>query len=335
MNRILRNTIITIFLILCFHPKIIAEDIGQISGRFILDDSWKRTIYVSHISVFEKRYAVSNDLIIASASIDSLGNFKINSDAIPTSWSLLRLHIVKKGITPNSLVIGSIDENYMFLIANRDSKIKLYNNEGKPLFKNVKIEGADYMEAFRHVNNLSEYPNTIDYDNSLIEREFIESAVFEKLKVIADTCKNPLVSLYALSQTNFQADFYKDQSFYENYLSKWENQNNSYFESFRLNFPEKKPITSSPNGTKYLLSSIITIVILLITYYVYKRRGSRIKKLSVKEREIFDLLRKGMTNKEISSECNIELTTVKSHVSNIYSKLRIKSRKEVMDLKVR
>lgn len=255
MNKVLKNIIKVLFLIFCSQNKAFNDNAGHISGKLILDDSWERKIYVSYIKTFEKEYAVSNNLIIASAVIDSAGCFKIDLSKLPINyWSFLRLHIVKKGITPNSLVIGSIDENYMFLIAKRDSDIRLYNTENRPLFKNVKIEGADYMKVFDLIKRLSEYPNTINYEKSIIEKEFIEDAVFDKLKVVADTCTNPLVSLYAISQTDFQTDFQNNQVYYKNYLSKWEKEDNSYFKSFRIKLPKNNRISSSMSNTIYIYS---------------------------------------------------------------------------------
>jgi len=61
------------------------------------------------------------------------------------------------------------------------------------------------------------------------------------------------------------------------------------------------------------------------------KNNNLIKSLSVQERKIFTLLKDGKSNKEISEEFNIGLSTVKSHVNNIYSKLNIKSRKEGMN----
>jgi DNA-binding NarL/FixJ family response regulator len=42
----------------------------------------------------------------------------------------------------------------------------------------------------------------------------------------------------------------------------------------------------------------------------------------------------GKSNKEISDELNIGLSTVKSHVNRIYSKLEIKSRKDILNLNI-
>ncbi|WP_299444222.1 helix-turn-helix transcriptional regulator [uncultured Aquimarina sp.] len=336
MNKVLKNTIVVLFLILCGQAKAFSERTGQISGKLILDDSWERKIYVSYIKTFEKEYAVSNDLIITSAVIDSLGNFKIDLNKIPAKWSLLRLHVVKKGVSPNSLVIGSRDENFMFLIAKRDSELELFNTEGVPIFSNTKVRGADYMNTFDHIKKFSNYPNSIDYENSVIEKEFIKEVVSEKLKVVADTCSNPLVSLYAIYQTDFQSDYLENPKFYEIYLSKWENENSSYFKSFRQKFPIANNSFANNKNTKYIIFLVSIVCILLISVLIYfKKKNEKIKQLSVQERKIFDLIRNGLSNKEISAECNIELTTVKSHVGSIYSKLKIKSRKEAMNLKIK
>jgi DNA-binding CsgD family transcriptional regulator len=335
MNKVLKRTIVLFFLLLCCHSEAFSDTIGNISGQLLLDDSWERQIYVSYVETFEKEYAVSNNSVVTSAVIDKVGNFKIELDKMPPKWSLLRLHVVKKGVSPNSLVIGSRDENYFFLIARRDSEIKLYNTSETPIFKNTKVEGASYMNTFEYISKLSNYSNSIDYENSLIEKEFIEDVISEKLKAVADTCKNPLVSLYALYQTDFQANYYEDPNFYNSYLSKWKNENSSYFKSFRSKFPAAQNTPPTQNFLKYILFFTSIGAIILIGVFVYKKRGSNIKNLSIQERKIFDLVRQGMSNKEISAECNIELTTVKSHVSNIYSKLKIKSRKEAINVKIK
>lgn len=336
MNKVLKKIIVILILILCGQTKAFSESAGHISGKLILDNSWERKIYVSYIKTFEKEYAVSNDLIITSANIDSIGNFKIDLKKIPAKWSLLRLHVVKKGVTPNSLVIGSRDENFIFLMAKRDSEIKLFNTEDIPIFSNTRVEGADYMKTCEHIKKLSNYPNSIDYKNSEIEREFIKDVVSEKLKVVADTCSNPLVSLYAIYQTDFQSDYLENPKFYQSYLSKWENENSSYFKSFRQKFSIPENNSKNNKITKYIIFFVGAVGILLISVLIYFRNKSQmIKQLSVQERKIFELIRSGFSNKEIAAECNIELTTVKSHVGSIYAKLKIKSRKEAMNLKIK
>ncbi|WP_158837666.1 LuxR C-terminal-related transcriptional regulator [Polaribacter sp. L3A8] len=57
-----------------------------------------------------------------------------------------------------------------------------------------------------------------------------------------------------------------------------------------------------------------------------------LENLSLREREIFDLIVSGKSNKEIANEVNISVNTVKFHVKNIYGKLKIKSRKEALKI---
>lgn len=84
---------------------------------------------------------------------------------------------------------------------------------------------------------------------------------------------------------------------------------------------------------------IIVVLILLtisIVWYVFRRKQQSKKNplsdLTIQERKIFALLKEGKSNKEIADECAISISTVKSHVNNIYSKLGVGSRKEVMDV---
>ncbi|MBE0652000.1 MAG: helix-turn-helix transcriptional regulator [Bacteroidales bacterium] len=330
MHKMFRNIVITLFLCVSLSPRVFAGTSGYIRGTLLLDNSWDRIVYISLIGTFEKEYTVSDNMITGSSPIDSLGRFTINLDNLPTGWSLLRLHVVKKGDPPASLIIGGLDENYCFIVANRDSKIEIHNTLGKPIFQNLSFSGAPYLKTMEYITNLSDYPNSIDYENSLIQKKFVEEVVSEKLKTIADTCKNPLVSLYSLYQTDFLSDYAKNPAFYKEYLSKWSNNNSSYFKSFRRQFPHsEKPVWP------YIMIFLFIAAIISGTVFVRTRKSGKIKNLSVQERRIFELLKKGATNQEISDECNIELSTVKSHVSSIFSKLNIKSRKEAMNVKVK
>lgn len=59
---------------------------------------------------------------------------------------------------------------------------------------------------------------------------------------------------------------------------------------------------------------------------------SKIQELNLKEREyeILKLVSKGLSNQEIANELFIALPTVKTHTSNLYSKLDVKSRTQAI-----
>ena len=53
-------------------------------------------------------------------------------------------------------------------------------------------------------------------------------------------------------------------------------------------------------------------------------------RLTSREREVIDLLKEGLSNREIASRLNLAIHTVKSHVHNILEKLALRSRLEVV-----
>ncbi len=61
-------------------------------------------------------------------------------------------------------------------------------------------------------------------------------------------------------------------------------------------------------------------------------REELLDELTNRQRQIYDLILAGKTNKEITSELYIEPSTLKTHINQLYKKLHIKSRKELKNL---
>lgn len=58
-------------------------------------------------------------------------------------------------------------------------------------------------------------------------------------------------------------------------------------------------------------------------------QNDKIKELSTRQLQVFEMILTGKSNKEIISNLNIEMSTLKSHINQIYRILGIKNRKEV------
>lgn len=58
-----------------------------------------------------------------------------------------------------------------------------------------------------------------------------------------------------------------------------------------------------------------------------------VSNLTEREFEIATLILKGKKNREISAFLFVELSTVKTHINNIYKKLGVKNREELFNLK--
>jgi DNA-binding CsgD family transcriptional regulator len=302
---------------------------GFLSGNMKLDESWSPVIYLSYIPTFNDMYLIANEAIISETKIDSLGNFSFDISFLPENDNLFRLHIVKKGDAQNMLIIGGKDENHMFLLASCNSTIEINSYFGTPPFKNVSFRYSSRNKIFGEITNFVQVADSTIAESSPVKKRFIENQLHEELRYIADTCSNPLISLYAIYNSNFETNYQSNVDFYETFTTKWKNQENGYFEAFRKELP--LPNDKSNKGTIILFA----LVLISISFYFgkwTKKKETDINKLSVQERKVFELLRKGATNQEISEECHIGISTVKSHVSSIFAKLNLKSRKEAMNI---
>jgi DNA-binding NarL/FixJ family response regulator len=59
-------------------------------------------------------------------------------------------------------------------------------------------------------------------------------------------------------------------------------------------------------------------------------RGSDVKLLTAREREVLQLLAEGLSNREIAGALNISVKTVESHRSNMMHKLEVRSKTELI-----
>jgi len=313
-----------------FSFQALAKQAGCISGHLEYDTSWSPVIYLSYIPTLEERNRMSADMIIGSAEIDEKGEFTFDISFLPQENNLFRLHMVKQGDSPYSLIIGGKDENHMFLIANGSSIIHIENDSAESLFEDVSFTHSDENLLLNEINAIKQSYDSTQMVVSPSKRQLMEETLESELRLIADTCPDALVGLYAIYNSNFEENYLTNKSYYKHYLKKWHKEDSPYFECFR----EKVSVSNTP---LVLGLVILGLVIFLLAYFIVRKKQaekpSLINELSVQERKVFSYLQQGLSNQQISDGCNIGISTVKTHVSNIYAKLGIKSRKEALNFK--
>ena len=333
----IRKGLLTLFSLLALCPLGFSQ-IGtgtepMIRGTLQLDSIWEPIVYLSYIPTFDRMNTMSNDMIIAEARMDSLGRFSFPTMYLPEEDRIYRLHVSKKNAPAASLIIGGYEENHLFLIANGNTSIEILGTPDPPPFKHATIRGYAPNTGLRNIDHTYGFIDSTQHEGTAMKKEFVTKAIYEELRFAADTSKHALVSLYALYRSNFESHYPNNPVFYENYLDKWQDESSAYFTGFRSQLPITKTQTS---WLPYIGIGLGFFGLGFLGSHLYRKRKANnkpsITSLSVQERKIFSLIQSGKSNKEISEEYNIGLSTVKSHVSSIYAKLNIKSRKEAMDL---
>jgi len=205
-----------------------------------------------------------------------------------------------------------------------------------------------YNEIFNPV--FSAYANS-DIHASTTQQEFIENRLVTDLKHFADTTQYMLAGIVALSYIkDFDQEYELDPVFYNDFISNWTKvyPDNMYLSQFRHEIDIIKYVILQLPNTAHKISvfgyiyfilfigSIVYIVILkkkittLNLKFERQFKTLNFNALSKKERAVVKLLLEGSSNKEIAQALFIETSTVKTHVSNIFKKLKISSRQELL-----
>lgn len=82
--------------------------------------------------------------------------------------------------------------------------------------------------------------------------------------------------------------------------------------------------------------SVIVLMVLFVRYTRRKRQQKEAAISSLSERELMvaKLIQEGKQNKEIAEELFISISTVKTHINNIYKKLDVKNRNALRKIRL-
>lgn len=323
-----------------------AASASEVKGKINIDESWEPVIYLSVINSFDDFNTASYDFLVYQAPIDSSGQFYMKVLNLPSDDRIYRLHICKKDDPVSTIIIGGRDENFIHFIMNDQSRISIYTDTENPFFQHSIVEGNQASKSLGHIMNLQKELHIPPSLPSKQNREFAEEKVISKFYNIADTSSHPIVVLLALHMLNQYIES-PELALMEATGKKLQisDSSNPYYLSFvkQLDYLKyRSEQTSEPIYFSWIKWAGVLLVLLIILFVVNNRFGRKpvsntinkdelIRQLSVQEKRVFDLIREGASNKEISSELNIEVSTVKSHVYKIFSRLGVRSRKEIIN----
>ena len=283
---------------------------ATIFGRIQLDSSWNKRVFISRIPDFNQMFKVSDKLIIGQANIDSAGNYVVR---FPSSnvEALYRLHVVRATDPAATLIIGSEDENHVFFIAGGSSLIRFDGPAKGKLMNQSAVKGGNTNAALDTL--------LLALNNGFVNRDSLKNQLIST----ARQSHSEIVGLLAIYSCFGLSAKQKEEI--ADILGRYHKENpygTRIFEEYRTDH----------NLILLLVLILMILFFLLFGYRIYRKRvmAKISQTLSQRESGIARLILEGRSNKEIATELNIELSTVKTHVNNIYSKLKVTSRKELL-----
>lgn len=327
----------------------------RISGQLVDSMDQELRLVLEYVPTMDDLTSVAMKNIIQEVTLDKTGAFEFSGLSMPEERSLYRISINNHGVGIG--ISTGLSKNYILIAADPESQfhISMCSNISET-FENCSISGdyetAEIQFVFDDIIN----PIHIEFASSRkrisdTRKKFINTNLVKDLKQFADTTKYMLAGLVAIgSISNLEEEYKVDPNFYHHFISKWENDETesaylTYFKKkirlFQMIHFESMPIEKKSNWCIYLLIALS----LFLLAYMYKmhqkltqfQKGAsndqvilNLDSLSKKELEVTNLILEGLSNKEIATNLFIETNTVKSHITKIFHKLNVKSRKELL-----
>ncbi len=318
---------ITLFALLCsanFYAQNIAGYVIQKNATLS-----ERKVYLSQL-ISDTIHSEEFFKIIATAVIDNDGYFSIDNE-LPQGKHIYKIFIKKNQdtLTHNK----DLGFEQLFILSNTDTLF----------FKKSTIPFSDYKntsKADKEWQRLKLFESNV-YTEKKYQTLEDSNQYLNLMRIYAkDSLKILTVKLISIKELNnkdlLDKDIALNSDFYLDLLKELKSSeihSREYlFLENKLTLFLKENIQKKYTSSKWVIS-FLSLAILALLFFIYRLKGQKNKlsptTLSRQELNIRNLILEGKSNKEIAKELFISLSTVKTHITNIYYKLKVSNRNEL------
>lgn len=327
----------------------------QFSGRVDTKVS-DGNVYLSVVEDYRKISGVYPEQILSKTSPDSTGYFSFSGNNLPSENKIYRIHVDTcnevdqntshfTGHCPNSKEI--------FFIANNNDTLSLpfsFDNEMfcKVVSKNEKANAFLKIDSLKHDMSFAFGTYRSEANRNINSKKW-----FRILQEYGEQLNEPLAELYSYAflsdRTQSLHSYYledlKTNPYYNNLLQRLTKAypDSPYLSQYKAELTSDQYIISAYNTIKYpwwlYALAFITVLSIVGNFYFFgklKKVTAQIPSieasLSKQEKKVLDLILEEKSNKEIAAEMFVSLSTVKTHINNLYKKLHVSSREDVKKL---
>jgi len=349
------NAYRTVILLFCLliSPLVHAqyEFSGYVDGSMIDGE-----VYLSLVEDYRKISGVYNEQIIAKIKPDSTGFFSFTGNNLPEENRMYRIHVdtCPDGEYNLSHVSGHCaNSKEVVFVANNSLTLSLPVTFENEMFCKI-VSEDERSNAFLKIDSLkNDMRFAFSTYRSEANRKINTRKWFSILQQYGEQLNEPLAELYIYSflsdrgsdlHTYYLEDL-ENNSYYTELLTRLKTSypQTSYTQQYEAELKADQFLVQTASEAKlpwwvYLASGIALISVLGNFYFFgkWKKVKNAIpdagKVLSNQEQKVLELILADKTNKEIASEMFVSVSTVKTHINNLYKKLKVSSRDEVKTL---
>lgn len=321
----------------------------RFSGEVSLENAGN-SIYLSVVEDYRKASRVYLDQIVQQGTVDSLGHFSFSGDNLSDQNRIYRIHL--DGCSDNSggnHFLGQCNnsKSVLFISNNKDTLNFPTSFEDQSLCtitstnpkSGLLLEIEELKEHMAY--DFAEYPSEANHKLNL-------EKWFKTLHSFGEKANEPLGELYIYDflsdKSNETFRFYLEDLTKNNYyedLSKRllvDYPNTTFTQQYLAEIATDRELANfgKPQSSKWNRTIIALLAISVlgnVVFFLGKKRKSGtshlLEKLTPQEQKIAHLILENKTNKEIASELFVSVSTIKTHINNLYKKLDVASRDEM------
>nr|WP_293304648.1 helix-turn-helix transcriptional regulator [Allomuricauda sp.] len=326
----------------------------QFSGELSQNHSGQ-TVYLSLVENYRKSSRIYLDQIIKKAQVDSLGHFQFEGDNLPIKNRVYRIHMdgcTNEGEALHYLGECNNSQSVVFIANNQDTLYFPTSFDDQPLCtvtstnpkSNLLLEVEALKEEMAY--DFMGYPSATN--QNLNTKKW-----FKTLHTFGQNSNEPLVELFIYDflsdkRNETYTHYLKDVASNPYYTSLSKRLQTTYpdagfTEEFVTEIAMDSQLGSADTSKfwpwKWVLLTLLILSLLANVYFLAARKMQMRKKtqshyqqLTPQERKIAQGILQDKSNKEIATELFISLSTVKTHINNLYKKLGVSTREEISHL---
>lgn len=310
-----------------------------------------KTVYLSLLKYDEETMIIENQILF-STQTNSTGYYEFKGQLLSEKDKLYRIHSNSDNAKGLQLIRDNDKNNYdNFIFSNKDTVY--FSKSGNNWFSVAK----NTNKADKEWKNLKQFEEKLvqgysEVKNKEVQQEAVNDFA-QKVKAYSDkSVSYPLVKLLAFSDIkrnhfDLKTDFEKNPDFYNHILNALKNyySETSYYLQFQDEISKiSNTIVQQNYSFHKKLNYVFGILVLLlscISLLLFRKLSAmqpqkvreEISNLTLtnQEEKIAKLILEHKSNKEIADELFISLSTVKTHIRNLYAKLNVSNRQELAD----
>ncbi len=322
----------------------------------IPSDSSNKTVYLSLVENYRKTSRVYSDQILMEIQADKDGYFQFKGDNLTEHNRIYRIHT-------DDCNENTKGGSHFFRECNNSKSILFIAKKGDSIHFPLLQNNQSFCEI-TSTNQASDLLLKIDVFKEEMILDFMEyeseaslslnlKKWFDRFQNYGEDIKEPLAELYVydlLSDRRNETYTYYLKDVQNNiYYTRLENRLKTAYPNspFTLQYEQevhadqvlqKQNLTRSQEPiSKYLFYGGGIFLFVVLGYWGLYTKKKQVQKktleaLTNQELNILKAIREDKTNKEIANQLFISLSTVKTHINNIYKKLKVDSREDIKNM---